>query len=171
MYFSRHLLIIFITVVFSIVSAGMALDCEQKCTDKDRSQLRDFAGAMIGVNIFWFLWWAAVVYANRGGTGEELFPLHGSTAGYKAGFSILTGLAVIFGIITSSLALECAAACQNEALQGVAGFTLCWTVIAGGYTCYKLYGGYHPQHAIELPDEQKKSINDRLKNLFGGLKS
>lgn len=123
-----HYVNVFILLIFSLICSILAMVCnKENCGDKkDRSDAFDGSGAMLGISLVWMLIIGAYVYSGS----SKFFGLFGYF------------LSIVIAIISASFALQCLTSCDKisdnlkTAIQGVAGFTIPFSVIVGGIGFY-----------------------------------
>jgi len=165
-----HYANVFVLLIFSLTCCILAMICnKENCGDnKDRSEAFDGSGAMIGFNLFWMI----IVGLYAFGKLERFF-----------GFWYF--LAILITIISASFALQCLTSCDKisdnlkTAIQGVAGFTVPWAVIAGGVGLYyyttqeanvdgsgfssKLRAGLSDFKGFIIPDKIVQKIKEKIR--------
>jgi len=123
-----HYLNVFVILAFSLTCCGLSMKCNSSaCGDNtDRSDMFNASGAMIGFALLYMII-TGLFFAGK----------------FERFFGLWYFLTLCVGIITASFALQCSESCSqfDESLKtstrGVAGFTICWTILVGGFGFYK----------------------------------
>lgn len=117
-----HYVNVAVLLIFSLTCCSLAMKCNENCGDNDAY---NGSAGMIGVNLLWMF----ILGFYAVGWFERFF-----------GFCYF--LSILITIISASFALQCLTSCDKisdnlkTAIQGVAGFTVPWAVIAGGVGFY-----------------------------------
>lgn len=122
-----HYANVFVLLIFSLICCILAMICnKENCGDnKDRTEAFNGSLGMLVVNIVWMI--------------IVVFYIYNKSSTY---FGIWYFLSIVITIISASFALQCLTSCDKisdglkTAIQGVAGFTVPWAVVAGGVGFY-----------------------------------